>query len=223
MYDLAGNSNPLIASLAVSSSKTLRNLGASGTITDKDCLNDPGPRQRQDAHGAHLGRPSQDIQPRISDVGRQMVDTGTASIKSMTTSNSEFDSRTQYSATSGGNHYWDFLFLCTQTQGTLANDYVHNTPGSSPGVGGNFVVHAVKNYWSNNTGYSYKVVNYCNVLLEGDYFEHTATPNKHDAETVGAMMAPSSSPQSTCKSTLRCPSLRPMQCSSLSGVGPRRA
>ncbi|KAE9166847.1 hypothetical protein PF005_g29028 [Phytophthora fragariae] len=39
MYDLAGNSNPLIASLVVSSSKTLRNLGTSGTITDKDCLN----------------------------------------------------------------------------------------------------------------------------------------------------------------------------------------
>ncbi|KAE8967588.1 hypothetical protein PF011_g27501 [Phytophthora fragariae] len=133
MYDLAGNSNPLIASLVVSSSKTLRNLGTSGTITDKDCLNDPGPRQRQDAHGAHLGRPSQDIQPRISDVGRQVVDNGTASIKSMTTSNSELDSRTQYSATCGGNHYWDFLFLCTQTQGTLANDYVHNTPAARLG------------------------------------------------------------------------------------------
>ncbi|KAL4155582.1 hypothetical protein PRNP1_007690 [Phytophthora ramorum] len=131
-----------------------------------------------------------------------MIATGSASVKSMTISNSEFDGRTQYSATCDGNHYWTFLFLGTQTQVSLVNNYVHNTSGRSPKVGGNSIVHAANNYWYSNTGFSYDAVENGNVLLEGNYFESTAIPNKHDAETVGAIIVPSSSTQSACKSTL---------------------
>ncbi|KAG6614017.1 Pectate lyase [Phytophthora cinnamomi] len=131
-----------------------------------------------------------------------MIATGSASVKSMTISNCEFDGATQYSATCDGNHYWTFLFLGTQTQVTLVNNFVHNTSGRSPKVAENSVIHAVNNYWANNTGFSFDVLQNGNVLLEGTYFENTAIPNKHDTETVGAIIAPSSTMQSACKSAL---------------------
>ncbi|GMF37689.1 unnamed protein product [Phytophthora lilii] len=139
---------------------------------------------------------------KISNIGRQMIATNTASVKSLTISNCEFDGSTQYSATCDGNHYWTFLFLGTQTQVSLINNFVHNTSGRSPKVGGSSVIHAANNYWYSNSGFSYDVVENGNVLLEGNFFESTAIPNKHDAETVGAIIVPSSSTQSACKSTL---------------------
>ncbi|KAG6580105.1 Pectate lyase [Phytophthora cinnamomi] len=219
-YDLAGSKNPLV----VSSNKTLRGLGTSGVIKGKGLWLNGNNIIIQNIHitqlnphliwggdaiyiqGLNSGKTAMERiwidHVKISNLGRQMVATGTASVKSMTISNCEFDGRTQYSATCDGNHYWTFLFLGTQTQVTLVNNYVHNTSGRSPKVGGSSVVHAVNNYWANNTGFSYDVVENGNVLLEGNYFESTAVPNKHDSETVGAIIVPSSSTQSTCKSAL---------------------
>ncbi|KAI9993055.1 hypothetical protein PInf_015112 [Phytophthora infestans] len=136
-----------------------------------------------------------------------------------TTTNCEFDGRDQYSATCDGNHYWTFLFLGTQTQVTLVNNYVHNTSGRSPKVGGSSVIHAANNYWYSNSGFSYDVVENGNVLLEGNYFESTAVPSKNDTETVGAIIVPSSSTQTKCKSTLgrNCVENTVVKCGSLSG------
>ncbi|KAE9112259.1 hypothetical protein PF007_g11162, partial [Phytophthora fragariae] len=236
-YDLAGSKNPLV----VSSNKTLRGLGTSGVIKGKGLWLNGNNIIIQNIHitqlnphliwggdaiyiqGLNSGKTAMERiwidHVKISNLGRQMVATGTASVKSMTTSNSEFDGRTQYSATCDGNHYWTFLFRGTQTQVTLVNNYVHNTSGRSPKVGGNSVVHAVNNYWSNNTGFSYDVVDNGNVLLEGNYFENTAVPNKHDAETVGAIIVPSSSTQSACQSTLgrNCVENALSKCGSLTG------
>ncbi|EGZ22086.1 hypothetical protein PHYSODRAFT_489646, partial [Phytophthora sojae] len=219
-YDLAASKNPLV----VSSNKTLRGLGTSGVIKGKGLWLNGNNIIIQNIHitqlnphliwggdaiyiqGLNGGKtPMERIwldHVKISNLGRQMVATGTASVKSMTISNSEFDGRTQYSATCDGNHYWAFLFLGTQTQVTLVNNYVHNTSGRSPKVGGNSVIHAANNYWYSNTGFSYDVVDNGNVLLEGNYFESTSVPNKHDAETVGAIIVPSSNSQSSCKSAL---------------------
>ncbi|KAG1713497.1 hypothetical protein DVH05_001284 [Phytophthora capsici] len=219
-YDLAATKNPLV----VTSNKTLRGLGTSGVIKGKGLWLQGDNIIIQNIHitqlnphliwggdaiylqGLNSGKtPMQRVwldHVKISNIGRQMIATNTASVKSMTISNCEFDGQTQYSATCDGNHYWTFLFLGTQTQVSLINNFVHNTSGRSPKVGGNSVIHAANNYWYSNTGFSYDVVENGNVLLEGNYFESTADPNKHDAETVGAIIVPSSKSQSSCKSTL---------------------
>ncbi|KAG6580187.1 pectate lyase [Phytophthora cinnamomi] len=236
-YDVAATKNPLV----VSSNKTLRGLGTSGVIKGKGLWLNGNNIIIQNIHitqlnphliwggdaiyiqGLNGGKtPMERIwidHVKISNLGRQMIATGSASVKSMTISNCEFDGRTQYSATCDGNHYWTFLFLGTQTQVTLVNNYVHNTSGRSPKVAENSVVHAVNNYWANNTGFSFDVLQNGNVLLEGTYFENTAIPNKHDAETVGAIIAPSSSMQSACKSTLgrNCVENVVSNCGSLTG------
>ncbi|KAE8954172.1 hypothetical protein PR001_g32601, partial [Phytophthora rubi] len=146
-YDLAGSKNPLV----VSSNKTLRGQGTSGVIKGKGLWLNGNNIIIQNIHitqlnphliwggdaiyiqGLNSGKTAMERiwidHVKISNLGRQMVATGTASVKSMTISNSEFDGRTQYSATCDGNHYWTFLFLGTQTQVTLVNNYVHNTSG----------------------------------------------------------------------------------------------
>ncbi|KAL4171402.1 hypothetical protein KRP22_009497 [Phytophthora ramorum] len=184
-YDLAATKNPLI----VSSNKTLRGLGTNGVIKGKGLWLRGNNIIIQNIHITELNphliwggdaiyiqgldggkTPMERVwldHVKISNLGRQMIATGSASVKSMTISNCEFDGRTQYSATCDGNHYWTFLFLGTQTQVSLVNNYVHNTSGRSPKVGGSSVVHAANNYWYSNTGFSYDVVENGNVLLGG--------------------------------------------------------
>ncbi|KAG2767251.1 hypothetical protein PC129_g24103 [Phytophthora cactorum] len=219
-YDLAATKNPLV----VTSNKTLRGLGTSGVIKGKGLWIQGDNVIIQNVHitqlnphliwggdaiyiqGLNSGKTAMQRvwidHVKISNIGRQMIATNTASVKSLTISNSEFDGQTQYSATCDGNHYWTFLFLGTQTQASLVNNFVHHTSGRSPKVGGSSVIHAANNYWYSNSGFSYDVVENGNVLLEGNYFESTTVPNKHDAETVGAIIVPSSSTQSACKSAL---------------------
>ncbi|ETO71973.1 hypothetical protein F444_11784 [Phytophthora nicotianae P1976] len=236
-YDLAATKNPLV----ITSNKTLRGVGTSGVIKGKGLWIQGDNVIIQNVHitqlnphliwggdaiyiqGLNSGKTAMQHvwidHVKISNIGRQMIATNTASVKSLTISNSEFDGKTQYSATCDGNHYWTFLFLGTQTQASLVNNFVHHTSGRSPKVGGNSVIHAANNYWYSNSGFSYDVVENGNVLLEGNYFESTAVPNKHDAETVGAIIVPSSSTQSTCKSTLgrNCVENKLVKCGTLSG------
>ncbi|ETM43259.1 hypothetical protein L914_11233, partial [Phytophthora nicotianae] len=236
-YDLAATKNPLV----ITSNKTLRGVGTSGVIKGKGLWIQGDNVIIQNVHitqlnphliwggdaiyiqGLNSGKTAMQRvwidHVKISNIGRQMIATNTASVKSLTISNSEFDGKTQYSATCDGNHYWTFLFLGTQTQASLVNNFVHHTSGRSPKVGGNSVIHAANNYWYSNSGFSYDVVENGNVLLEGNYFESTAVPNKHDAETVGAIIVPSSSTQSTCKSTLgrNCVENKLVKCGTLSG------
>ncbi|KAI9993052.1 hypothetical protein PInf_015109 [Phytophthora infestans] len=226
-YDLAATKNPLV----VTSNKTLRGLGTSGVIKGKGIWIQGDNVIIQNVHitqlnphliwggdaiyiqGLNSGKTAMQRvwidHVKISNIGRQMVATNTASVKGLIISNCEFDGQTQYSATCDGNHYWTFLFLGTQTQASLVNNFVHHTSGRSPKVGGSSVVHAANNYWYSNSGFSYDVVENGNVLLEVH----------HDAETVGAIIVPSSSTQSTCKSTLgrNCVENKLVKCSTLSG------
>ncbi|KAF1790468.1 Pectin lyase fold [Phytophthora cactorum] len=189
--------NPLV----VTSNKTLRGLGTSGVIKGKGLWIQGDNVIIQNVHitqlnphliwggdaiyiqGLNSGKTAMQRvwidHVKISNIGRQMIATNTASVKSLTISNSEFDGQTH-----------------------LVNNFVHHTSGRSPKVGGSSVIHAANNYWYSNSGFSYDVVENGNVLLEGNYFESTTVPNKHDAETVGAIIVPSSSTQSACKSAL---------------------
>ena len=111
---------------------------------------------------------------KVSRIGRQMVVTGKTGVSSMTISNSDFDGNTEFSSSCDGHHYWTFLFYGKTTGITMLNNYVHETSGRSPKVGGevgdNVVVHAVNNYWSNNTGHSFDVDVNAHVLAEGNCF-----------------------------------------------------
>ncbi|POM61180.1 Pectin lyase-8 [Phytophthora palmivora] len=69
---------------------------------------------------------------KISSIGRQMIATNTASVKSMTISNCDFDGYTEYSASCDNRHYWTMLFYGTETQVSLVNNYIHQTSGRSP-------------------------------------------------------------------------------------------
>ncbi|KAG7396287.1 hypothetical protein PHYBOEH_002512 [Phytophthora boehmeriae] len=236
-YDLAAIKNPLL----VTSNKTIRGLGTSGVIKGKGLWIQGDNVIVQNIHitelnphlvwggdaiylqGLNGGKTAMQRvwldHLKISKIGRQMIATNTASVKSMTISNTEFDGVTEYSATCDGNHYWVFLFLGTETQVSLVNNYVHNTSGRSPKVGGSSVVHSANNYWYKNTGFSFDAVENGNVLLEGNYFESTAIPNKHDAKTIGAVMVPTPALQSVCKATLgrNCVENMVVNCGALTG------
>ncbi|KAG3088911.1 hypothetical protein PI124_g16850 [Phytophthora idaei] len=146
-YDLAATKNPLV----VTSNKTLRGLGTSGVIKGKGLWIQGDNVIIQNVHitqlnphliwggdaiyiqGLNSGKTAMQRvwidHVKISNIGRQMIATNTASVKSLTISNSEFDGQTQYSATCDGNQYWTFLFLGTQTQASLVNNFVHHTSG----------------------------------------------------------------------------------------------
>ncbi|EEY54982.1 pectin lyase, putative [Phytophthora infestans T30-4] len=187
-YDLAGTKNPLL----VTDNKTLRGVGASGVIKGKGLWIRGNNVIIQNIHitelnphliwggdviyiqGLNGGKtPMERVwldHVKISNLGRPMIATGSASVKSAT-------------------------------------------------VGGSSVIHAANNYWYSNSGFSYDVVENGNVLLEGNYFESTAVPSKNDTETVGAIIVPSSSTQTKCKSTLgrNCVENTVVKCGSLSG------
>ncbi|KAF1336047.1 Pectate lyase, partial [Globisporangium splendens] len=222
-YDIAGTKNPL----QVSDNKTLRGIGNAGVIIGKGLWINGNNVIIQNIHITNLNphliwggdaiyiqgtnggsTPMERVwidHVKISLVGRQMMTTNAASVKSMTISNSDFDGRTSWSASCDGRHYWTFIFHGTQTRISMINNYVHSTSGRSPKLGGStdpntdVVVHAANNYWADNSGHSFDVAEKAFVLMEGNYFESTANPNLQDSTTTGSVFVPTSSNQNYCK------------------------
>lgn len=140
---------------------------------------------------------------RIANVGRQMVVVNFGGAKSVAITNSEFDGRTQYSASCDGRHYWTFLLHGDTTQISLLGNYIHHTSGRGPKITSTTnpaIVHAANNYWGDNSGHSFAVTDKGVALLEGNYFESTATPSQ--AATTGSVFVPSSTNQALCKANL---------------------
>ncbi|GAB9477755.1 hypothetical protein Gpo141_00014896, partial [Globisporangium polare] len=206
-YDIAATKNPL----QIMDNKTIRGIGTSGVIVGKGLWINGNNVVVQNIHITNLnphlvwGGDAIYLQGKnggsttmekvwidhvkISSVGRQMMTTNTASVKSMTISNSDFDGRTTYSSTCDGRHYWTFIFHGTQTRISMINNYVHSTSGRSPKFGGStdantdVVAHAVNNYWADNSGFSFDVADKAFVLIEGNYFDSTTNPSLHDSTT----------------------------------------
>uniref|UniRef100_K3WBS4 pectin lyase n=1 Tax=Globisporangium ultimum (strain ATCC 200006 / CBS 805.95 / DAOM BR144) TaxID=431595 RepID=K3WBS4_GLOUD len=222
-YDIAATKNPL----QVTDNKTLRGIGNAGVIIGKGLWINGNNVIIQNVHITNLNphliwggdaiyiqgknggsTPMERVwidHVKISLVGRQMMTTNTASVKSMTISNSDFDGRTSWSASCDGRHYWTFIFHGTQTRISMIKNYVHSTSGRSPKFGGStdpktdVVAHAVNNYWADNSGFSFDVAEKAFVLMEGNYFESTANPNLQDSTTTGSVFVPTSSNQNYCK------------------------
>jgi len=135
---------------------------------------------------------------KFSKVGRQMLVTNTASSKSMTVSNCEFDGKTDYSITCDNRHYWTMLFYGTQTRVSLINNYIHQTSGRSPKVGGNSIIHAANNYFYNNSGHNFDPSEESFTVAEGNYLDSCTTPVLLSDKT-GSMYAETST-GSSCSS-----------------------
>jgi len=137
---------------------------------------------------------------KISKIGRQFIATNTASVKSMTISNCEFDGFTYYSASCDNRHYWTMLFYGTETQVSLINNYIHQTSGRSPKVGGDSIIHAANNYFYNNSGHNFNPTDDSYTIAEGNYMDTCTTP-VYITDTTGSIYSETSG-STTCSSYL---------------------
>lgn len=134
-------------------------------------------------------------------IGRQMFVAGTDASNRVTVSNNEFDGQTEWSASCDGHHYWTFLAIGSNDQITMKGNYIHHTSGRSPKIGGNTVLHAVNNFWDNNTGHAFDNEKGGKVLAEGNVFQNVAVTMK---ENLGNFFAsPDSSSNAQCKTNLK--------------------
>lgn len=142
---------------------------------------------------------------KFSLTGRQMIVTGYEQAGKVTISSNEFDGETDWSASCDGHHYWSMLFLGEADQITLQGNYIHTTSGRSPKVGGNgnIVMHAVNNYWQDNTGHAFDISEGASVLIEANVFESVAQPiTPESASHGGAIFNVPSGSEGDCSAAL---------------------
>ncbi|TEY44647.1 hypothetical protein BOTCAL_0349g00130 [Botryotinia calthae] len=144
---------------------------------------------------------------KISRIGRQFITMGPGASNRVTISNSEFDGTTLWSAKCNNHHYWTLYFTGSQDTVTFKGNYIHNTSGRGPKVGGlhssvtpNVFLQAANNYWSNIAGNAFQIGEGAKVLAEGNVFESTTTPVIFDI-TSNPLWS-SSSGVAGCASTL---------------------
>ncbi|EGZ22090.1 hypothetical protein PHYSODRAFT_496068 [Phytophthora sojae] len=139
---------------------------------------------------------------KVTSVGRQMVVVNFSGALGVTISNSDFDGKTKYSSSCDGHHYWGFIVTGAKTEMTLVGNYIHTMSGRGPKVGGSednvIAMHAVNNYFSDNTGHAFDVSQRGYVLAEGNYFDSVKTPNQPDPE--GNIFIPTSG--GDCQATI---------------------
>ncbi|OTA36925.1 hypothetical protein BTJ68_03750 [Hortaea werneckii EXF-2000] len=139
---------------------------------------------------------------KFSLVGRQMIVTGYEQAGRVTISNNEFDGVTEWSASCNNDHYWTMLFLGDSDKITLSNNYIHDTSGRSPKVGGSgdITMHAVNNYWYSEGGHAFDVHEGGKVLIEGNIMQEVDTPITESTASGGGSIfnVPGSSAAATC-------------------------
>ncbi|KAG3088903.1 hypothetical protein PI125_g18189 [Phytophthora idaei] len=139
---------------------------------------------------------------KVTSVGRQMIVINFSGALGVTISNSDFDGKTKYSSSCDGHHYWGFIITGAKTEVTLVGNAIHGMSGRSPKIGGSednvIAVHAVNNYFYDNTGHAFDVSQRGNVLAEGNYFDNVKTPNQPDPE--GNIFIPAAA--GDCKETI---------------------
>lgn len=169
-------------------------------------------------HFEHISNASTDIwidHVKISLTGRQFIVSGYEQNTGITISNSEFDGVTDWSASCNGEHYWALFFIGEGDQITFKGNYIHDTSGRSPKVsrptfqsqipftdlqsqvGGGALLHAVNNYWADNSGHAFEGED-AYVLIEGSTFDNVANPQQ---DMTASVYAPTSE-DSACESAL---------------------
>ncbi|KAF7887520.1 hypothetical protein EAF00_009814 [Botryotinia globosa] len=127
---------------------------------------------------------------KISRIGRQFITMGPGASNRVSVTNSEFDGTTLWSAKCNNHHYWTLYFTGSQDTVTFKGNYIHNTSGRGPKVGGlsssvepNVFFQAANNYWSDIQGAggsAFQIGKGAKVLAEGNIFENALTPVQFD-------------------------------------------
>ncbi|KAF9252360.1 CAZyme family PL1 [Penicillium roqueforti] len=105
-------------------------------------------------------------------IGRQHIVLGTDASKRVTISNNYINGVTDYSATCDGYHYWGIYLDGSSDLVTLKGNYIYHTSGRAPKVQGNTLLHAVNNYWYQNSGHAFEIGSGGYVLAEGNVFQN---------------------------------------------------
>ncbi|KAJ5160268.1 uncharacterized protein N7482_007272 [Penicillium canariense] len=108
-------------------------------------------------------------------IGRQHIVLGTEASKRVTISNCYIDGLSSYSATCDGYHYWGIYLDGSNDYVTLKGNYIYHASGRSPKVQGDTLLHAVNNYWYDNTGHAFEIGSGGYVLAEGNVFQNIDT------------------------------------------------
>ncbi|KAJ5946345.1 hypothetical protein N7454_003184 [Penicillium verhagenii] len=105
-------------------------------------------------------------------IGRQHYVLGTSADNRISLTNNYIDGVTEYSATCDTYTYWGIYLDGDSDLLTLKGNYIYHTSGRSPKVQGNTLLHAVNNYWYDNTGHAFEIGSGGYVLAEGNVFQN---------------------------------------------------
>ncbi|KAJ5969688.1 hypothetical protein N7501_005936 [Penicillium viridicatum] len=105
-------------------------------------------------------------------ISRQHIVLGTEASKRVTISNSFINGASDYSATCNGYHYWGVYLDGSSDLVTMKGNYIYHTSGRAPKVQGNTLLHAVNNYWYENSGHAFEIGAGGYVLAEGNVFQN---------------------------------------------------
>ncbi|KAJ6037205.1 pectin lyase A [Penicillium herquei] len=108
-------------------------------------------------------------------IGRQHYVLGTSADNRVSITNNYIDGVTDYSATCDGYTYWGIYLDGDGDLVTLKGNYIYHTSGRSPKVQGNTLLHAVNNYWYDNSGHAFEIGTGGYVLAEGNVFQNIDT------------------------------------------------
>ncbi|KAF9884795.1 hypothetical protein FE257_001211 [Aspergillus nanangensis] len=134
-------------------------------------------------------------------IGRQHIVLGTQADNRVTISNCYIDGESDWSATCDGYHYWGIYLDGSNDMVTMKGNYIFHTSGRSPKVQGNTLLHAVNNYWYDNSGHAFEIGSGGYVLAEGNVFQNIAAVVESPID--GALFtAPNDSANQACSSYL---------------------
>ncbi|KDN43030.1 hypothetical protein RSAG8_06353, partial [Rhizoctonia solani AG-8 WAC10335] len=141
----------------------------------------------------------------FKDVGRQFIATGYGAAEGITISDNVFDGSGTWSTRCDGHHYWTLYFTGSQDTITFARNYLYQTAGRGPRIGGTSpysqVVHMYNNYFVDITDHAMDADTGAHALLEGNYFNRVVRPSIPDR--AGIAFAPTSAAMNAqCKATL---------------------
>ncbi|KAF1347151.1 putative pectin lyase [Delphinella strobiligena] len=134
-------------------------------------------------------------------IGRQHIVLGTESSGRVSITNCYINGYSSYSATCDNHHYWAMYFTGSNDLVTLKDNYIYYTSGRSPKVQGNTVLHALNNYWYDNSQHAFEISTGGYVVAEANVFQNVVAPVE-DGMTGSLFTVPSATEGEACKTYL---------------------
>lgn len=85
-------------------------------------------------------------------------------------------------------HSWTVFFNGEADLVTFQGNWIHDTSGRSPKLASGILLHAVNNYWADNSGHAFEIGPGAVILAEGNMFSNVKKPIE---ENEGALFSPS--------------------------------